>query len=62
MSSGFSSLRSFTEQRLLNYYLQECKRGLHRMSLAVESFFFKLFKRQVGNGDGDKKGAGTLCL
>ena len=48
-------LCSFSEQRLLNYYLKEGKGVLLRMSLDVESFKKTLFKHHVGNGDGEAK-------
>ena len=48
-------LFSFVEQRLLNYYLQEVKGVILRMSLDVESFLNPLFKNQIGNGDKEAK-------
>ena len=55
LSSGFSHLCSFTEQRLLNYYLREGRVVLLIIILAVESFLKTLFKNQLGNGDGEGK-------
>ena len=46
-------LCSFTEQRLLNYYLKEGKDILLSISLSLVSFLKPLLKHQVGNGDGE---------
>ena len=46
-------LCSLTEQPLLNFYMQEVKGVLLRMSLAVESL--KTFKHQVINEHGEGK-------